>query len=113
MHDRSKSFVLIASLRTADHPTEDYYPFLVLIIPNFGLNRARFEESRIKTKRTGDASAFAVEKRDGREAPASKLAGTGWGGQHADDGKMRQGGGDQPPLATAAITLYSAVELAG
>ena len=64
----------------------------------------RFEESCIKTERTGDRPGVAVEERDGREAPPSKLGGTGWGGQHADDGKMRQGGGGQPPLATAAIT---------
>ena len=38
---------------------------------------ARFEESRIKTERTGDHLDVADEERDGREAPPSKLGGTG------------------------------------
>ena len=39
---------------------------------------ARFEESRIKTERAGEHLDVAVEERDGRKTPASKLAGTGW-----------------------------------
>ena len=64
--------------------------FMVHIIPNQGLRfeasktgeglLARFEESRIKTERTGDHLDVADEERDGREAPAR-----GW-----TDGKHRQ-----------------------
>ena len=88
--------------------------FMVHIIPNQGLRfeasktgeglLARFEESRIKTERTGDHLGVADEERDGREAPPSKLGGTGWDGQHADDGKMRQGGGR--PTATGYCGNY-------
>ena len=37
---------------------------------------ARFEESQIKTRRTGEVLDVAVEERDGWEAPPSKLGGT-------------------------------------
>ena len=61
---------------------------------------ARFEESRIKTERTGDHLGVAVEERDGREAPPSKLGGTGWRNrrENAAERDGRPGDTPAPPM---------------
>ncbi|MBQ0031511.1 MAG: hypothetical protein KBT68_01785 [bacterium] len=62
---------------------------------------ARFEESRIKTERTGDHLGVAVEERDGREAPPSKLGGTGWdepSRERGGAGRTTTGGTPAPPM---------------